>query len=87
MSHEVQLVGLCGTCCRDKTLQRCDVPSCALLCNAFMQQNQHFSQSQTTTSIFRALSLGKTTWRPWVVEFALIGIDEKACYCINDVDG
>ena len=31
MSHEVQL---CGTCCRDKTLQECDVPSCALLCNA-----------------------------------------------------
>ena len=59
MSHEVQLVELCGTCCRDKTLQGCDVPSCALLCNAFMQQNQHFSQSQTTTRIFRALSLGK----------------------------
>ena len=59
MSHEVQLVELCGTCCKDKTLQGCDVPLCALLCNAFMQQNQHFSQSQTTTRIFRALSLGK----------------------------
>ena len=59
MSHEVQLVELCGTCCRDKTLQGCDVPSCAQLCKAFMQQNQHFSQSQTTTRIFRALSLGK----------------------------
>ena len=79
MSHEVQLVELCGTCCRDKTLQGCDVPSCALLCNAFMQQNQHFSLSQTTTRIFRALSLGKKT--------TLIGIDKKAYYCINDVDG
>ena len=90
MSHEVQLVELCGTCCRDKTLQGCDVPSCALLCNASMQQNQHFSQPQTTTRIFRALSFWKkkkTTWRPWIVEFALIGIDKKAYYCINDVDG
>ena len=61
MSHEVQLVELyvCGTCCRDKTLQRWDVPSCALLRNAFMQQNQHFSQSQTTTRIIRPLALGK----------------------------
>ena len=25
--------------------------------------------------------------RPWIVEFALIGIDEKGYYCINDVDG
>ena len=63
MSHEVQLVELCGTCCRDKTLQGCDVPSYALLCNAFIQQNQHFSQSQTTTRIFRALSLGKKQLR------------------------
>ena len=53
MSHEVQLVELCGTCCRDKTLQGCDVPSSALLCNAFMLQNQHFSQSQATTKIIQ----------------------------------
>ena len=59
MSFEVQLVELCGTCCRDKTLQGCDVPSCAQLCNALMQQNQHFSQSQTMPRIFRALALGK----------------------------
>ena len=89
MSHEVQLVELCGTCCRDKTLQGCDVPSCALLCNAFMQQNQHFSQSQTTARIFRALSLEKNNNLAAMdpVEFALIGIDKKAHYCINDVDG
>ena len=29
----------------------------------------------------------KSTWWPWIVEFALIGIDEKAYYYINDVDG
>ena len=54
MSHDVQLVELCGTCCRDKTLQGCNVPSCARLCNMFLQQNQ-----QTTTRCVRALALGK----------------------------
>ena len=29
-----------------------DNPSCALLCKVFMQQNPHFSQSQTTTIAF-----------------------------------
>ena len=59
MSHKVQVVELSGIYCRDKTLEGCGVPSCARLCNMFLQQNQPSSQSQSTTRTLCALALGK----------------------------
>ena len=68
MSHEVQLVEpvlghVAGTkLCKD------EMPlSCARLFNIFLQQNQSFSQSQTTNRILRAVALGKTTWGPSIM--------------------
>ena len=64
---------------------------CPFVCTAVQRVHVTESAFQPITSndenFSRSFIGRKTTWRPWIVEFALIGIDKKAYYCINGVDG
>ena len=68
--------------CRDamslRSVHRCAKRSC----NRIIISANHKQRPE-----FFALFHWEKTWRPWIVEFALIGIDKKAYYCINGVDG
>ena len=63
---------------------------CRLVCTAVQRVHATESAFQPITNNDQNSTRSyteKKIWRLWKVEFALIGIDEKAYYCINDVDG